>query len=230
MKKLLTLAAVAATVALTSCGGNGIIANANLNTEADSLAYSLGLMLGSQSKGIVGDEAIEYGPLMAGIQKVLETPTGEMQSLQPDFAEADNFLRNYINVVLPARHTAESEAFLAEVAAKDGISVTDNGVYYEIKAEGDAKKIIPTDTITAHYKGTLSDGSTFDSSYDRDQPITMPLSGLIPGWIDALPLIGKGGAMTLYIPSEMAYGNSGHQLAGQALVFEIEVLDVKNAK
>ncbi|MEG2758929.1 MAG: FKBP-type peptidyl-prolyl cis-trans isomerase, partial [Rikenellaceae bacterium] len=108
---------------------------------------------------------------------------------------------------------------------------TESGLLYEIVETGDMA-IVPTsstDTVTVNYKGTLSDGEEFDSSYERGEPAIFPLDGVIPGWTEGIKLIGKGGKIKLYIPSDLAYGNQG-PLAGEALVFDVELLDVKTAK
>jgi peptidylprolyl isomerase len=121
-------------------------------------------------------------------------------------------------------------AYLEENAKKDGIQTTDSGLQYRVISEGTG--IIPTDTstVTVHYKGSLIDGTVFDSSYERGEPAQFPVNGVIPGWTEALQLMKVGSKWELTIPSDIAYGPRG---AGQAipphatLVFEVELLDSK---
>lgn len=225
MRKLIICAAIVGAM-LTSCGGNGL-KNVPLKTAQDTLANSIGLLLGYQVRGILGDEKLNPAIIANAINIVLESEKPE--DLEGSFIEADSYLRSYLTAAQAAPKVDENqEAYFAELDAK-GVSKTESGLYYEISEAGDqTAKIQPTDIITVHYKGTLTDGSTFDSSYDRNEPIVAPLNGLIQGWVEGLQMIGKGGKMKLTIPSNLAY--SSGPLAGQILLFELEVLDVQKAE
>ncbi len=123
-----------------------------------------------------------------------------------------------------------SQAFLEENKTKPGVTETASGLQYKVLTEGSGKQPAETDTVVVHYRGTLLSGEEFDSSYQRQQPATLPLNGVIKGWQEALPLMSEGAKWELYIPSDLAYGERG---AGsrigpnQALVFEVELLEVK---
>lgn len=120
-------------------------------------------------------------------------------------------------------------AFLAENAQREGIVVTDSGLQYEVVTAGEGASPGPDDQVEVHYRGTLIDGTVFDSSYDRGQTVTFGVTQVIPGWTEALQLMKEGDKYNLYIPSELAYGAGG---AGQVigpnstLIFEVELIKV----
>lgn len=124
----------------------------------------------------------------------------------------------------------KGETFLKENATKEGVKTTASGLQYKIIQEGDGKQPAATDTVLVHYKGTLIDGKEFDSSYKRNEPISFPLNGVIPGWTEGLQLVKTGGKIQLFIPAALAYGSRG---AGgvigpnETLIFDIELLEVK---
>jgi FKBP-type peptidyl-prolyl cis-trans isomerase len=123
----------------------------------------------------------------------------------------------------------KGEAFLAENKKKEGVKVTASGLQYKVIKEGDGKKPGAKDTVKVNYKGTLLDGTEFDSSYKRNEPATFPVSGVIPGWTEALQLMKTGSKYEVVIPSNLAYGEAG---AGgvippnATLVFEVELLSI----
>lgn len=122
--------------------------------------------------------------------------------------------------------------FLKENAKKDGVMTTESGLQYKILTQGDGAKPAPTDTVKVHYRGTLIDGTEFDSSFKHGQPATFPLNGVIPGWTEGLQLLTKGTKAELYIPSALAYGPGGMGQAigpNSTLVFEVELLDINPA-
>ena len=130
---------------------------------------------------------------------------------------------------LPA--LAESNLdYLNENAAKDGVTVTASGLQYRVLREGAGASPAASDTVEVHYKGTLIDGTQFDSSFDRGKTIEFPLSGVIPGWTEGMQLVGEEGMIELEIPSNLGYGARG---AGGAippnatLHFLVELIDVK---
>lgn len=124
---------------------------------------------------------------------------------------------------------AEGEAYLAENAQRDGITVTASGLQYEVLTEGVGAKPTRSDTVRTHYHGTLIDGTVFDSSVERGQPAEFPVGGVIAGWTEALQLMPIGSKWRLYIPYQLAYGEQG---AGgaigpySALVFDVELLEI----
>jgi len=125
---------------------------------------------------------------------------------------------------------AKGQAFLKENATKPGVHTTPSGLQYKVITEGHCKSPKATDTVLVHYRGTTIDGTEFDSSYKRNEPISFPLNGVIPGWTEGVQLMKEGGKMQLFIPSNLAYGSRG---AGgviapdSTLVFDIELLKVQ---
>jgi len=120
--------------------------------------------------------------------------------------------------------------YLAENARKDGVTVTDSGLQYEVLREGDGASPAATDTVEVHYEGTLTDGKKFDSSYDRGQTIEFPLNGVIPGWTEGVQLMKEGAKYRFTIPSDLAYGPRGIPgviPGGATLRFDVELVKVK---
>ena len=120
---------------------------------------------------------------------------------------------------------------MAENKNKKGVVTTESGLQYMELKKGDGSKPTRSDTVTVHYRGALLDGTEFDSSYDRDQPATFQVAGVIAGWTEALQLMNVGSIFRLYIPSKLAYGKRG---AGgkigpnEMLIFDVELLEIKN--
>ena len=124
----------------------------------------------------------------------------------------------------------KAEKFLMENKAKEGVKTLPSGLQYKVIKDGDGKTPKATDTVVTHYRGTLLDGSEFDSSYKRNQPAEFPVSGVIKGWSEALQLMKEGAKWTLYVPPNLAYGARGFPPVigpNETLIFEIELLKVK---
>jgi FKBP-type peptidyl-prolyl cis-trans isomerase FkpA len=120
-------------------------------------------------------------------------------------------------------------AFLAQNKENDGVIETASGLQYQIMVEGTGDKPGADDMVTVHYRGTLIDGTEFDSSYARGEPATFPLSGVIAGWTEGLQLVGQGGTIKLFIPSDLAYGDRSPSTKirpGSTLIFDVELLDI----
>ena len=126
---------------------------------------------------------------------------------------------------------AEGEAFLTENTNKEGVTTLPSGLQYEVITQGTGKKPTLGSSVTTHYHGTLINGTVFDSSYQRGQPATFPVNGVIAGWTEALQLMPEGSKYRLYIPSDLAYGKrgAGRDIPGDtALIFDVELLKVNN--
>ncbi len=129
-----------------------------------------------------------------------------------------------------AKNTAEGIAYLVENGKKEGVNTTGTGLQYKEMVAGNGEKPKASDTVKVHYKGTLIDGTVFDSSYDRGEPAVFPVGGVIAGWTEALQLMSVGDKLELVIPSDLAYGASG---SGQSigpnatLIFEVELLGIE---
>ena len=126
--------------------------------------------------------------------------------------------------------TEKAEKFLMENKAKEGVKTLPSGLQYKVIKDGEGATPKLTDTVVTHYRGTLIDGTEFDSSYKRKEPATFPVSGVIKGWTEALQLMKEGAKWILYVPPKLAYGERGAGgLIGpnETLIFEIELLKVK---
>jgi FKBP-type peptidyl-prolyl cis-trans isomerase FklB len=139
-----------------------------------------------------------------------------------------NKLKEYMQGKIEAQKTAGAE-FMAQNISKDGVKELPGGIQYEIIKEGTGAQPLVTDTVKAHYKGTLLDGKEFDNSFKRGQPFSAPLRALIKGWQVALPMMKEGSHWRLWIPSDLAYGDrgaGGNIPGGATLIFEVELLEI----
>ena len=142
------------------------------------------------------------------------------------------FLQKYTQKAMMAKAEKAlkaGEEFLAANAKKDGIKTTESGLQYKIEKEGTGAIPADTSVVRVHYKGTLIDGTEFDSSYKRGEPTEFPVNRVIKGWTEALQLMPVGSKWTLYIPSNLAYGPQGARGAigpNETLIFEVELIDI----
>lgn len=192
--------------------------------EAARMQYALGYQLGKDLA------AIEARPqdLLRGLEDGRKGGPAKLTDQEMDAALAA--LQQRVGEQRAKAQAAESEkaraagqAFLAQNAKKSGVTTTASGLQYRVLTAGTGRKPTTTDTVTVNYKGTLVDGTEFDSSYKRGQPATFPVSGVIAGWTEALQLMPVGSKYELVIPPDLAYGSQG-PLANQVLVFEVELL------
>ncbi len=147
----------------------------------------------------------------------------------------DAYLLDKENAIQAEKDKKTVEAgdkFRAEYEKKSGVKKTASGLLYKIEKAGEGESPKATDTVKVHYKGTLPDGTVFDSSYDRGEPIEFQLNQLIPAWVEAIPMLKKGGKMEIVLPPQLGYGDrpAGKIPANSTLKFEIELLDFKAAK
>src|SRR5581483_2855080 len=134
---------------------------------------------------------------------------------------------------LADKNQQASDQFLADNAKKPGVKTTASGLEYEVLTEGKGPHPTKDDKVTVNYKGTLIDGTVFDSSYDRGQPATFPLANVIPGWTEGLQLMTPGSKYKLYIPSNLGYGERGAGLKigpNETLIFEVELMKVEKGE
>ncbi|MBQ3717678.1 MAG: FKBP-type peptidyl-prolyl cis-trans isomerase [Paludibacteraceae bacterium] len=149
---------------------------------------------------------------------------------QLDMQAAGSYVESVVSRLKYGETKEAGEKFLQENALRDGVKVTESGLQYEVLVQGKGKKPTAESTVKVHYEGTLIDGTIFDSSYQRGEPIEFPLNGVIKGWTEGLQLMPVGSKYKLYIPYELGYGERG---AGQSippyatLIFTVELLDIK---
>nr|WP_207063380.1 FKBP-type peptidyl-prolyl cis-trans isomerase [Motiliproteus sp. SC1-56] len=131
-----------------------------------------------------------------------------------------------------AANLKEGQAFLAENAGREGVQQTESGLQYRVVRPGEGGRPSADDQVRVHYRGSLLDGTTFDSSYDRGSPAVFPVNRLIPGWTEALQLMREGAHWTLYIPSQLAYGKRSPSASippNSTLVFDLELLGIETS-
>jgi len=227
MKQIIRTAALA--VALVAAGH---AAAAELETEAQKLGYVFGMEIGNQLKQ--GGAEVDVDTLLEALRAAY---TGQELALTPE--QAATIRNDYIAARraeaeaaqknLAAANAAAGDKFLLENAKREGVQVTDSGLQYEVLEMGDGAKPSADDTVTVHYRGTLLDGTEFDSSYARNQEATFGLSQVIPGWTEGLQLMPVGSKFKFYIPSSLAYGANGPPSIGPnaTLVFEVELLGIQ---
>jgi len=191
--------------------------------------YSVGYQVGSDFRR----QGVEIDPerVVQGIQDTLSgahpqmTPEAMKETLAALGQRVAEQEKREREVALEKARQRDAE-FLAANAKRAGVQTTASGLQYRVLTEGNGKRPGPTDTVTVHYRGTLTDGEEFDSSYRRGEPLTFQVDKVIAGWQEALQLMGEGAQWELFIPNDLAYGDRG-PLAGRALVFEVELLTVQ---
>jgi len=219
MKKLLLATLITATCSVAH-------AEINVDDEQENLSYSLGMLLGDRFTKRFGD--LNYEALLEGLRLAHEG-----KDTQITMEDAQTNLQTFEQAAAKEAQAAaavEGAKFLEENKARDGVTVTDSGLQYEVITEGDGPKPTAEDTVSVHYAGTLIDGTEFDSSIARGEPAEFPLNGVIPGWTEGLQLMNTGSKFRFVIPSELAYGERGAGQAigpGATLVFEVELLEIK---
>ncbi|GAB2701664.1 peptidyl-prolyl cis-trans isomerase [Hymenobacter frigidus] len=210
----------------------------NLDSHQAQVSYIIGRDLARNfaQQGLELDVDTLAGALKEGLQGLPSRLTQEemqaaMQQLQEQMGGTDNDQQDQDSDTMNNNNKAEGEAFLAENAKKSGVTTLPSGLQYEVLTAGAGKKPSLGSSVTTHYHGTLINGTVFDSSYQRGQPATFPVNGVIAGWTEALQLMGEGSKYRLYIPSDLAYGKrgAGRDIPGDtALIFDVELIKVNN--
>lgn len=219
-------------IGITSCNPTKIIDKSSLKTQSDKLSYSIGLDLGKNFK----QQAIEVDPEIL-IQGLKHGVSGSeplmtekeikdtMMALQQEMMKKQGE-KSKASI---GKNTKEGLEFLASKSKEKGVVVLPSGLMYKVIKEGKGKSPKVTDKVTTHYKGTLINGTEFDSSYKRNEPATFPVNGVIKGWTEALQLMKEGSKWELYIPASLAYAEQGSPPKiepNSTLIFEIELLKV----
>jgi len=194
----------------------------------DDASYSLGVSMGSQLHEFglgAGDVSLER--VMQGLREAL---AGTAKATPEDNAKIGALIQE-ARTALAARNKETGRKFLAENAKKKGVVTTASGLQYRVINAGKGNSPKLTDLVTVHYRGTLLDGTEFDSSIRRGEPASFPVNGVIPGWQEALQLMKPGAKFELFIPPELAYDdNSPPPIPpGSVLQFEVELLEVAPA-
>jgi FKBP-type peptidyl-prolyl cis-trans isomerase len=218
------------------CLGIGVFLGCNPkndeNTGKSSVAetdtsYALGMAIAAGYKNLIDSFDCDFDALAQGFREYSEGKKTKFTVTEA--IEKANAVYNKSMEVQSEVYKEEQAAFLAENAKNPGIQITPSGLQYEVLTEGAGAKPGPADTVSVHYRGALSDGTVFDSSYDQGQPIEFPLQGVIKGWTEGIQLMAVGSKYRLFIPAELGYGAQGAADVippHSALVFEVELLDI----
>jgi FKBP-type peptidyl-prolyl cis-trans isomerase FklB len=206
-----------------------------LKNDEQKLSYSLGLVLGEKLK--MDLETMDLEAFQEGIKAVYSGTTPLLDSQQVNETMQAFQVRKMEEQRQAAAKIAQAnleagQAFLAENGKKEGVKTTESGLQYEELTAGTGKQPTAEDTVKVHYRGTLIDGTEFDSSYARNEPVSFPLNGVIPGWTEGLQLMKEGGKARLAIPADLAYGPGGMGNAigpNSTLLFDVELLEVNPA-
>jgi len=233
IKGLIVMTAVMALM-LGSCGKSALN-NAKLKSREDSLSYAFGIV----NYNALTQDSLILDPML--VAKAMQ----DGKDAKP--LMADDIARSYIMAFINEReakkaqqkaeldkevykdYIGQNEAFLAKNKEKAGVTTTASGLQYEVLVMGSGPKPTAESTVKVNYVGTLIDGTEFDSSIKRNEPAQFPVSGVIPGWTEALQLMPVGSKFKLYLPQSIAYGATG---AGEAikpystLIFEVELLEI----
>lgn len=228
--RLLSLRSAVLAASLTTMSAQAADSAVDLTSQDNQISYSIGVNIGQNlaGQGIMG--AINLDAFFEGIRDVV---TGEPQLTQDEMMAALEAFQTQLmeqQAIEVAAIQAESEAFLAANAQEDGVMTTDSGLQYTVIETGDASGVSPTlnDSVLAHYHGTFIDGEVFDSSVDRGEPAEFGVGQVIAGWTEALQMMKPGDKWRLFIPSNLAYGETGSGPIGPftALIFDVELLQV----
>lgn len=202
-----------------------------LKTQKDKISYSIGLSIGkdlkAQSVGVDTDvlekgikDALAGGKTLLTDEQVRETMMAFQKDMMTKQQERTQKLAD--------EKKREGEAFLANNGKKEGVVTLPSGLQYKVIKSGAGKTPAPSDTVRAHYRGTLTDGTEFDSSYRRGQPVEFPVNGVIPGWQEALQKMKVGDKWQVFIPARLAYGprGTGPIPPNATLIFDLELVGI----
>jgi FKBP-type peptidyl-prolyl cis-trans isomerase len=202
-------------------------AAAGLTTDADRFSYGLGMVIGERVLKQYSE--VDYALLIEGMKAQHQS-----QATLITIEDAGAALAVYAEQQLAAEtevNKMKGATHLEENARKEGVIVTESGLQYSVITQGDGAKPTATDQVTVHYRGTLIDGTEFDSSYSRGEPATFGLNQVIPGWTEGVQLMNVGSKYKFVVPHELGYGERG---AGGAigpfetLIFEVELIEIKS--
>ena len=232
MKKL-TLFLATAFMATSLCMAAGSAKKpkkVKLKTEIDSVSYAIGVTIGKDVRAQLDkfmDKKENLKLIIKGMQTAIKGDTTAIPH-----AAADSIVQAYMKAAFMKKEeerVEKNKTFLAENAKKEGIVSLPSGLQYKVIKEGTGVQPTETSTVKVHYEGTLIDGTIFDSSIKRGEPIEFQLNRVIKGWTEGVQLMKKGAKYKLYIPTELGYGSQpmGNIPPNSTLIFDVELLDVK---
>jgi FKBP-type peptidyl-prolyl cis-trans isomerase len=220
-----------ATPSPTAAAAPATTGSSEFKTPEDKLSYSFGLQMGNglRMNNIEVKQDLIIQGLKDGLGGQAKMTEQEIRDVQDTFRRDLMAKREKDRKEQGEKNKTQGEAFLAENEKKEGVKKTASGLQYKALKQGEGKTPASNDIVTVHYRGKLIDGTEFDSSYKNNQPATFGVGGVIKGWTEALQMMPVGSKWELYIPSQLAYGESGNARIqpNSVLIFEVELLDAK---
>jgi FKBP-type peptidyl-prolyl cis-trans isomerase len=208
-------------------GGAALAEGHGFETDEQEVSYAVGVLVGSQVAGDFGEGVLELQPMLDGIAAGFGE--GEAKMTREEALAVFQAYREVQAAKMLEDAQAEADAFLAENASAEGVMQTESGLQYKVVMEGEGEMPSAVDRVSVHYTGRLIDGTVFDSSVARGAPAEFPVSGVVPGFGEALQLMKPGGKLEIWIPPALGYGERG---AGgdigpnQVLNFELELIEI----
>jgi len=203
-----------------------------LETEEQKLGYIIGMDIGKSLKQ--QGTSVDLDALIDAITATyngdaLAMTDEEAAAIRQEYVQQRQAAANAETAAVGQENLVEGQQFLAENLTKDGVQVTETGLQYKVLTMGEGAKPVATDTVKVHYSGKLLNGTEFDSSYTRGEPISFALNRVIPGWTEGIQLMPIGSKFEFYIPSELAYGEGGGGPIppSSTLLFEVELLEIE---
>jgi FKBP-type peptidyl-prolyl cis-trans isomerase len=203
-----------------------------LETDAQRRSYALGMDIGNSLKGLPVELETDYVA-----QGLKDTIAGGKTRLSQE--EATQSMQSFVSALESAQaeqadataadNSKKGASYREEFKSEDGVKSTDSGLLYRVETEGEGASPSESDSVTVHYEGKLVDGTVFDSSRERGEPVTFPVNAVIPGWTEALQMMKEGAQYTLVIPPELAYGDRGAGARigpNETLTFDVELIKV----
>tara|TARA_Y100000589_G_C27197483_1_gene647617 strand:- start:8308 stop:8991 length:684 start_codon:yes stop_codon:yes gene_type:complete len=213
-------------ITLYSCNGQNTHSNQKM-TKQDSVSYSIGHLMAGSLKSMDSND-LDFDIIAQGIKDALNNSS----SLSTE--EAKQMVNNHMSEIqekLGAEELNKGKLFLDKNSIEPGVEITESGLQYRHEVLGTGDSPTSSSSVTVHYKGTLLDGTVFDSSYDRGEPVSFPLNGVISGWTEGLQLMKVGGKTTFFIPQNLAYGANprpnGPIPPYATLIFEVELISIQ---
>ncbi len=206
-----------------------------LNTEKQKLGYIIGMDIGKSLRAQGTD--VDLDTLVEAIRATylgeeLAMSAEDAAAIRQAYVDKRQASQQAESAAAGGENLAEGQEFLAENKTKEGVKTTDSGLQYKVLTMGDGARPAATDTVKVHYKGTLLNGTEFDSSYARNEPISFALNRVIAGWTEGVQLMPVGSKFIFYIAPDLAYGagGGGPIPPNSTLVFEVELLDIEGAQ
>lgn len=231
MKNIFILLMVAVVISGTtwSCKSQNKVEKkkVELTSKVDSASYAIGMQIGQNFAQQGLDTVMNINLILEGIKDQIA------KEAKLDINKTDEIVQSFFSEMQKSQSSGklkEGEDFLKENGKREGVVSTPSGLQYEVITMGTGPKPVATSTVKTHYRGTTLDGTEFDSSYKRNEPLSFPLNGVIKGWTEGLQLMPVGSKFRFFIPYDLAYGERGAgQLIGpfETLIFEVELIAIE---